>query len=755
MKYWIFLCIFFLIHGCITEKVVSVSEKLDISGGEIKLNQARIIFPEGALQQETTIILCRLKKLPARLPEELSLRSDIFKLEPDAVFKKPVEIILPYDTGLIPEKRIYVAYYNGEGWIRIGNSEVDKENNNVTAFVAHSGGYCVVVKNEDYGFSNYSYKEGDIPLLLLHGMLTPSESFRTLRKFLRRNYHHPIWIFEYPPGKKIEDSAELLSKELALLHEKYGDFKLNIVGYGVGGLVGLYYMLSDTIYNNDLEKILITIATPNKGSRLATCKNVIDMSRHLEDAGVILNSRDINILFSLSDVLGKFGEEIAENSGFFDKLTSLYDEYKKKISCYPGVTKEEPLKFRIECFSGNKPYSFSQDFGVILNDINELRRGFGDTYVSVYNTMLSYIENSPFPLNYYEMLGNEKVLQDIVGYLELSSFSYTELFENIAEPGGMKEIVETWEQEFKLNQGDPVNFNIILEFARNLLNSCKQDAILFTNGDNDTFPLWWVQEKEGFRKDVAVANLSLLNTSCFIRYLKGRPHKVPISFTDEEVDSLKPIKKKDKTVWISHQVVDDIIYTSQLKRPVYYAVTVYNKYLKHPNKLEGLVRRILKEKEEEESDLDKCLKNLHENYTFEEIFDAQGNLVEGIDFIMQKLLTNYAALHFMVGCELKEKGEIENASYEFEITLRFAPEEVNLMIPLGKQYEEMGRVARAESLYNRAIDIDSSFFLAYETLAALYEKTDRKTKSIRLISLWVNKHPNDKKAIQLLSSYAE
>jgi hypothetical protein len=126
----------------------------------------------------------------------------------------------------------------------------------------------------------------------------------------------------------------------------------------------------------------------------------------------------------------------------------------------------------------------------------------------------------------------------------LVSASIATVFSVMAAPVLMAN--ENWDDHDRSGRYTPV------DFASNYLNSCKPNAILFTNGDNDTFPLWYAQEVEGIRTDVRVINLSYLSTHWYIDQHKRQAYNAaptPFSF---KLDQIVPGKRD--IVYVNDQV---------------------------------------------------------------------------------------------------------------------------------------------------------------------------------------------------------
>jgi hypothetical protein len=196
-----------------------------------------------------------------------------------------------------------------------------------------------------------------------------------------------------------------------------------------------------------------------------------------------------------------------------------------------------------------------------------------------------------------------------------------------------------------------------------MLVAVEPNAIILTNGDNDTYPPLALQAARGFRTDVAIVNLSLLNTAWFRKELSKGPLAIPLP----EIDA----NAKGPQAGAAVMGLEENLARAGWKRPLYVAITVHRPSLPLPNRLslEGVVYRVLPEQgDEDEINAEKIEENIEQNYRLESAtslsFDWKHHSA------LPNLISNYAAIGARLASALAEKGDVEGARRRTEQALR-------------------------------------------------------------------------------------
>jgi tetratricopeptide (TPR) repeat protein len=247
------------------------------------------------------------------------------------------------------------------------------------------------------------------------------------------------------------------------------------------------------------------------------------------------------------------------------------------------------------------------------------------------------------------------------------------------------------------------------DYARNMLASLEPDAIIFTGGDNDTYPLWFVQNVEHYRTDVRVIVLTLLNTTWYVKQLRDEAPNVPITLVDAEIESLRPIALKGGGVAYNDDLmVQHIIRATDWKRPIYFATSVAPaKWIPYEQNLEtrGLVMRLVPYQGRSMRNAFLMRRSFGELFTFRGFLTADWQVDTALykEKDLNIIMNNYSAgMYDLAREEWKEQNYV-NAARWTERSLSLNPKFKPAQIMLGVFYALSNERQKAIDYYSNLV----------------------------------------------------
>ena len=706
LLFFVIICLFIACGTRSSQQAVDVNETVMLAG------DARFVFPESSIVDTAVIRVEKKSTVRQAFSPGFRTSGTILSLMPDTIiFHKPVTISVPTD-----DPNAVFAAAVGKGFVPLARSRVAAET--LSAEISHGGEYYVVSGPDRYGILHADERAG----LLVVCDLYVSSYVEQLRSACREHGDdRPMWIFVYPGNKTIEDNARLLADELNSLHDIHGDFRCDVVSYGIGGLITHRYMNDTSLYNRDVSSAVIAVGTPFTGTNFARWQHAAAARSPYR--------------FFYRDALGDLADQLAPGSEFMTWL----QEHRKIAAGYYYDDIEENKNFA--SLRGLSPLP-----GTLPEEYN------GDGLVSLEATLLTPIEPEPFRLQHFDLYENDLVLRNIVQFLDLyRSFTWPGLFSRVwSKETPFSRICEVWEQEARLMYGD-VNYHVLLEWNENMLRSAPQGALLVTNGDNDTYPAWFLQQ-QGIRNDVLIVNRSLLNVTENVQFLMEEG--LPLKLSDAELSAITYKKAKGGVKTRADQLIERLI--REKKRPLVLSTTVFDpEQYGVPLTMVGMVYEIGERGVKIDGsrlDVARTKKMLFEDFRFTRYLSVPR---DSLSDVIASMATNYAAIAVRLSQAFQQEGRYEEARQAVALAKQFtdnpfftAFQEAVLSIRM-EQYEHADSVL--ENMLARS-DIDLSL---RRNIAEKYYEMGNIRKAIEILGDCVKQDPASPGIPELIKRYQE